>query len=336
MKCIGLICNNEQEFLELTNKISGVLSRTYSKTVVWNVITKTSVYKIVSKPTRKFQECLKYPGEILKYNPSIKKENPSVKSYPNEIWKEYKGYQISTYGRVINKWGKLSSIYLYHNYWYVKIEQYSHPVHIIMAKVFLKKNHENNRFVDHIDGDILNNYIDNLRWRIPVDLTEYNKLKSKNYQKRKSYEKLWARLLHKRDHPPKSKIKKKYPSKYKAVVATKRHCLHCGTEFLGKGKKKYCKSSHTPATYNAKSIRKRLDKGSSKRIPKWEDKLLLAQYIKNKPPGTQVDHIIPLNHPDVCGLHCRDNLQYLSPEENNLKSNRFDGTKENEGWRLLS
>ena len=40
----------------------------------------------------------------------------------------------------------------------------------------------------------------------------------------------------------------------------------------------------------------------------------------------QVDHIIPLNHPDVCGLHVSWNMDILTAEDNVRKSNNFDPT----------
>lgn len=46
-----------------------------------------------------------------------------------------------------------------------------------------------------------------------------------------------------------------------------------------------------------------------------------------------VDHIIPLTHPDVQGLHVPWNLQVLPYDENIRKNNSFDGTMDNEGWR---
>ncbi len=43
-----------------------------------------------------------------------------------------------------------------------------------------------------------------------------------------------------------------------------------------------------------------------------------------------VDHIIPLNHPDVCGLHVEYNLQILIASDNFKKGNRFNLDKINE------
>lgn len=49
-----------------------------------------------------------------------------------------------------------------------------------------------------------------------------------------------------------------------------------------------------------------------------------------------VDHIIPLNPQDnsVCGLHISCNLQIITKLENSRKKDKFDGTYENESWRL--
>lgn len=38
----------------------------------------------------------------------------------------------------------------------------------------------------------------------------------------------------------------------------------------------------------------------------------------------QVDHIVPLNHPLVCGLHRRCNLQVITARENRAKGNSFE------------
>ena len=65
---------------------------------------------------------------------------------------------------------------------------------------------------------------------------------------------------------------------------------------------------------------------NSKYVPIWSSKeTVLPIYKDAYDKGLTVDHIVPINHPDVCGLHCEDNLQLLSLEENGRKGNNFGG-----------
>ena len=46
----------------------------------------------------------------------------------------------------------------------------------------------------------------------------------------------------------------------------------------------------------------------------------------------EVDHIVPLNHADVCGLHVPANLQVICKSDNRKKNNKFDYTHDNMSW----
>ena len=83
--------------------------------------------------------------------------------------------------------------------------------------------------------------------------------------------------------------------------------------------------SQTPE-YRRADARKRL-LSKIKRTPLWADNQKILEFYKNRPEGMHVDHIIPLHHKLVSGLHVENNLQYLSDTDNLIKSNKFDSNE---------
>jgi len=76
--------------------------------------------------------------------------------------------------------------------------------------------------------------------------------------------------------------------------------------------------SPTAAMYTAKYKANKI-----KRTPTYINLEKIKLIYKLCPKDYQVDHIIPLNGHNVCGLHIENNLQYLLAKENNIKLNTF-------------
>jgi hypothetical protein len=89
-----------------------------------------------------------------------------------EVWKYIKGYeglyQISNLGQIKNNKGKYSIIGI-DNCGYYRLnlkkngKQKTHRVHRLLALVFIENTY-NKPFINHIDGNKLNNSLDNLEW----------------------------------------------------------------------------------------------------------------------------------------------------------------------------
>ena len=83
---------------------------------------------------------------------------------------------------------------------------------------------------------------------------------------------------------------------------------------------------NNPDKVNANTAKRRATKLQA--TPIWytmEKKRVEFLYATARANGLHVDHIIPLRHDMVCGLHTLSNLQLLTPTENYSKSNKFEG-----------
>ena len=59
-------------------------------------------------------------------------------------------------------------------------------------------------------------------------------------------------------------------------------------------------------------------------IPLWFDAEVVNKiYSEAKTKGLEVDHIIPLQGKNVCGLHVQNNLRCITMQENRSKSNKL-------------
>ena len=128
--------------------------------------------------------------------------------------------------------------------------------------------------------------------------------------------------------------KPKPKSYYKPKLKKDYSCKTCGKSFKAHmPNAKYCKQTCSPSHKASKKARKRGIRQARLKVETWGD---IAEFIENRPEGCELDHIIPLNHPDVCGLHNTWNFQWLDSEDNSKKSNQFDGTPENISWKKLT
>ena len=110
-------------------------------------------------------------------------------------------------------------------------------------------------------------------------------------------------------------------------------CKTCG-EPLSKRRHRYCSRAcqldgQAFGRYGSDST----NEFYSERKPKHMSWRPIQLMYERCPDGHELDHIIPLRHELVSGLHVPWNMQYLPVKENRSKGNKFDGTNDNNSWR---
>jgi len=113
--------------------------------------------------------------------------------------------------------------------------------------------------------------------------------------------------------------KKYYLENTELVKAKGRQHYEDNKEAYTKRTKTYRENNR--ALYNAMSAKRRAAKLQA--TPLWFEKEEVKDvYMEGSYFQMDVDHIVPLQSSLVCGLHCWDNLQLLTPTANSSKGNR--------------
>lgn len=111
------------------------------------------------------------------------------------------------------------------------------------------------------------------------------------------------------------------PERREACRASSRRWYQNNKESEKLRKRAFYTSEKGRKEYAARTAKRRAQK--LRATPPWVNEEDLKLVYVGRPPGHHVDHIIPLNHPQVCGLHVPWNLQYLPASENISKGNKL-------------
>lgn len=121
----------------------------------------------------------------------------------------------------------------------------------------------------------------------------------------------------------------RYAANKDAIQASRRAYYEQNEE----AKKRFTEYQKTYAKENKSKFNERTNKRRSARknaLPKWASRKAITKFYvlaeqKTRETGIKhvVDHIIPLQGKNVCGLHVESNLQVITQKENLQKFNKF-------------
>lgn len=107
-------------------------------------------------------------------------------------------------------------------------------------------------------------------------------------------------------------------------------CKHCGKT------ERYCSNRHCTHCYKSSEINKRKPgyrnelersrRAMGGKPTETTREFYIEAALKTHMTGIphEVDHIVPLKHSHICGLHNEFNLQVLTDEDNRNKSNTYE------------
>jgi len=110
------------------------------------------------------------------------------------------------------------------------------------------------------------------------------------------------------------------PSCFNSPKGGRMLCESCIENGVKRGKRsifKYWNENYKSPRYR-KCTPKWVDSEEIKKIYKKSRELSNLGYV-----DYVVDHIVPVKHQKVCGLHCESNLRIIPAEENGSKGNKF-------------
>lgn len=113
----------------------------------------------------------------------------------------------------------------------------------------------------------------------------------------------------------------------------KEHCSDLNKSWIRRNKKHNQKKMTEWRSKNLSRLTFLQSRRRSQKIkatPKWANHSIIQDMYSKADQLTNatsiqyvVDHIVPLNNPLVCGLHCETNLQIITLIENSSKGNRY-------------